>query len=182
MKQFGWSKIENNYCVISYYDYLLKMFVDIGGIIVVIFVNGVIMDGEEMSGNVGGDIMVLQICDVCFDFKVKVIVLCVNSSGGSVNVFEVICVELVVVRVVGKLVVVLMGGMVVFGGYWIFMLVNYIVVSFSMLMGLIGIFGVINMVENSLLLIGVYSDGVFILLLVDILMIKVLLLEVQQMM
>lgn len=108
----------------------------------------------------------------------KVIVLCVNSLGGSVIVFEVICVELVVVWVVGKFVVVSMGGMVVFGGYWIFMLVNYIVVNFSILIGFIGIFGVIIIVENSLDLIGVYIDGVLILLLVDVFIIRVLLLEV----
>lgn len=75
-----------------------------------------------------------------------------------------------------------MGGMVVFGGYWIFMLVNYIVVNFSILIGSIGIFGVIIIVENSLDLIGVYIDGVLILLLVDVFIIRVLLLEVQLMM
>lgn len=75
-----------------------------------------------------------------------------------------------------------MGGMVVFGGYWIFMLVNYIVVNFSILIGFIGIFGVIIIVENSLDLIGVYIDGVLILLLVDVFIIRVLLLEVQLMM
>lgn len=75
-----------------------------------------------------------------------------------------------------------MGGMVVFGGYWIFTLVNYIVVNFSILIGFIGIFGVIIIVENSLDLIGVYIDGVLILLLVDVFIIRVLLLEVQLMM
>lgn len=75
-----------------------------------------------------------------------------------------------------------MGGMVVFGGYWIFMLVNYIVVNFSILIGFIGIFGVIIIVENSLDLIGVYIDGVLTLLLVDVFIIRALLLEVQLMM
>lgn len=75
-----------------------------------------------------------------------------------------------------------MGGMVVFGGYWIFTLVNYIVVNFSILIGFIGIFGVIIIVENSLDLIGVYIDGVLTLLLVDVFIIRALLLEVQLMM
>lgn len=48
IKEFGWSKIDKNYCVISYYDYVLKMSVDIGDSIGVVFVNGVIMDGEEI--------------------------------------------------------------------------------------------------------------------------------------
>lgn len=79
------------------------------------------------------------------DLKIKVVILWVNSSGGSVSVFELICIELVVLCVVNKLLVVLMGGMVVFGGYWILILVNYIIVNLSILIGLIGIFGVINM-------------------------------------
>lgn len=75
-----------------------------------------------------------------------------------------------------------MGGMAVFGGYWIFTLVNYIVVNFSILIGFIGIFGVIIIVENSLDSIGVYIDGVLILSLVDVFIIRVLSLEVQLMM
>lgn len=75
-----------------------------------------------------------------------------------------------------------MGGMVVFGGYWIFILVDYIVVNLSIFIGFIGIFGVINIVENIFGLIGVYIDGVVMLLLVDVFSIKVLLLEVQQLM
>lgn len=104
----------------------------------------------------------------------KAIVLRVNSLGGSVIAFEVIRVELVVVRVAGKFVVVSMGGMAVFGGYWIFTLVNYIVVNFSILIGFIGIFGVIIIVENSLDSIGVYIDGVLILSLADVFIIRVL--------
>lgn len=48
IKEFGWSKIDKNYRVISYYDYVLKTSVDIGDSIGVVFVNGVIMDGEEI--------------------------------------------------------------------------------------------------------------------------------------
>lgn len=75
-----------------------------------------------------------------------------------------------------------MGGMAVFGGYWIFTLVNYIVVNFSILIGFIGIFGVIIIVENSLDSIGVYIDGVLILSLADVFIIRVLSSEAQLMM
>lgn len=181
-KQFGWSKTENNYRAISYYDYSLKTPADTGGTIAVIFANGAIMDGEETPGNVGGDTTASQIRDARLDPKVKAIVLRVNSPGGSVNASEVIRAELAAARAAGKPVVVSMGGMVISGGYWISTPANYIVASPSTLTGSIGIFGVINTVENSLSSIGVHSDGVSTSPLADISMTKALSPEVQQMM
>ncbi|EAQ3618313.1 signal peptide peptidase SppA [Salmonella enterica] len=181
-KQFGWSKTENNYRAISYYDYSLKTPADTGGTIAVIFANGAIMDGEETPGNVGGDTTASQIRDARLDPKVKAIVLRVNSPGGSVNASEVIRAELAAARAAGKPVVVSMGGMAASGGYWISTPANYIVASPSTLTGSIGIFGVINTVENSLSSIGVYSDGVSTSPLADISMTKALSPEVQQMM
>ncbi|EAY7436633.1 TPA: signal peptide peptidase SppA [Salmonella enterica subsp. enterica serovar Typhi] len=181
-KQFGWSKTENNYRAISYYDYSLKTPTDTGGTIAVIFANGAIMDGEETPGNVGGDTTASQIRDARLDPKVKAIVLRVNSPGGSVNASEVIRAELAAARAAGKPVVVSMGGMAASGGYWISTPANYIVASPSTLTGSIGIFGVINTVENSLSSIGVHSDGVSTSPLADISMTKALSPEVQQMM
>ncbi|ELS6798522.1 signal peptide peptidase SppA [Salmonella enterica] len=181
-KQFGWSKTENNYRAISYYDYSLKTPADTGGTIAVIFANGAIMDGEETPGNVGGDTTASQIRDARLDPKVKAIVLRVNSPGGSVNASEVIRAELAAARAAGKPVVVSMGGMAASGGYWISTPANYIVASPSTLTGSIGIFGVINTVENSLSSIDVHSDGVSTSPLADISMTKALSPEVQQMM
>ncbi|ENK8669012.1 signal peptide peptidase SppA [Salmonella enterica] len=181
-KQFGWSKTENNYRAISYYDYSLKTPADTGGTIAVIFANGAIMDGEETPGNVGGDTTASQIRDARLDPKVKAIVLRVNSPGGSVNASDVIRAELAAAKAAGKPVVVSMGGMAASGGYWISTPANYIVASPSTLTGSIGIFGVINTVENSLSSIGVHSDGVSTSPLADISMTKALSPEVQQMM
>ncbi|ECF2593120.1 signal peptide peptidase SppA [Salmonella enterica subsp. enterica serovar Kingston] len=181
-KQFGWSKTENNYRAISYYDYSLKTPADTGGTIAVIFANGAIMDGEETPGNVGGDTTASQIRDARLDPKVKAIVLRVNSPGGSVNASEVIRAELAAARAAGKPVVVSMGGMAASGGYWISTPANYIVASPSTLTGSIGIFGVINTVENSLSSIGVHSNGVSTSPLADISVTKALSPEVQQMM
>ncbi|EAR2159339.1 signal peptide peptidase SppA [Salmonella enterica] len=181
-KQFGWSKTENNYRAISYYDYSLKTPADTGGTIAVIFANGAIMDGEETPGNVGGDTTASQIRDARLDPKVKAIVLRVNSPGGSVNASEVIRAELAAAKAAGKPVVVSTGGMAASGGYWISTPANYIVASPSTLTGSIGIFGVINTVENSLSSIGVHSDGVSTSPLADISMTKALSPEVQQMM
>ncbi|EBD5786658.1 signal peptide peptidase SppA [Salmonella enterica] len=181
-KQFGCSKTENNYRAISYYDYSLKTPADNGGTIAVIFANGAIMDGEETPGNVGGDTTASQIRDARLDPKVKAIVLRVNSPGGSVNASEVIRAELAAAKAAGKPVVVSMGGMAASGGYWISTPANYIVASPSTLTGSIGIFGVINTVENSLSSIGVHSDGVSTSPLAEISMTKALSPEVQQMM
>ncbi|EDK0636358.1 signal peptide peptidase SppA [Salmonella enterica] len=181
-KQFGWSKTENNYRAISYYDYSLKKPADSGGTIAVVFANGAIMDGEETPGNVGGDTTASQIRDARLDPKVKAIVLRVNSPGGSVNASEVIRAELAAAKAAGKPVVVSMGGMAASGGYWISTPANYIVASPSTLTGSIGIFGVINTVENSLSSIGVHSDGVSTSPLAEISMTKALSPEVQQMM
>ena len=181
-KQFGWSKAENNYRAISYYDYTLNPPADTGSSIAVVFANGAIMDGEETPGNVGGDTTASQIRDARLDPKVKAIVLRVNSPGGSVTASEVIRSELAAARAAGKPVVVSMGGMAASGGYWISTPASYIVANPSTLTGSIGIFGVINTVENSLDSIGVHTDGVATSPLADISVTKALPPEAQQMM
>ncbi|MDM3063544.1 signal peptide peptidase SppA [Citrobacter sp. CK180] len=181
-KQFGWSKAENNYRAISYYDYSLKTPADSGDGIGVVFANGAIMDGEETPGNVGGDTTASQIRDARLDPKVKAIVLRVNSPGGSVSASEVIRAELAAAKAAGKPVVVSMGGMAASGGYWISTPASYIVANPSTLTGSIGIFGVINTVENSLDSIGVHTDGVATSPLADVSVTKSLPPEVQQMM
>ncbi|MGU3522491.1 signal peptide peptidase SppA [Enterobacteriaceae bacterium C23F] len=181
-KQFGWSKADNDYRAVSYYDYSLKTPSDKGASIAVIFANGAIIDGQETPGNVGGDTTASQIRDARLDPKVKAIVLRVNSPGGSVSASEVIRSELAAARAAGKPVVVSMGGMAASGGYWISTPADYIVANASTLTGSIGIFGVINTVENSLDTIGVHTDGVSTSPLADISMTKALPQEMQEMM
>ena len=181
-KQFGWSKADNNYRAVSYYDYNLKTPADQGASVAVIFANGAIIDGEETPGNVGGDTTASQIRDARLDPKVKAIVLRVNSPGGSVSASEVIRSELAAARAAGKPVVVSMGGMAASGGYWISTPADYIVANASTLTGSIGIFGVINTVQDSLDSIGVHTDGVATSPLADISMTKALPQEVQDMM
>ena len=181
-KQFGWSKEDKNYSAISMYDYAAKKSDDSGDSIAVVFANGAIMDGEETPGNVGGDTTASQIRDARLDPKVKAIVLRVNSPGGSVSASEVIRAELAAARAAGKPVVVSMGGMAASGGYWISTPANYIVANPSTLTGSIGIFGVINTVENSLDYLGVHTDGVSTSPLADVSVTKSLPPEVSEMM
>ena len=183
VKTFGWDKANNDYRNVSIYDYTVKHpQQDQDGNIAVIFANGAIMDGEETAGNVGGDTTASQIRDARLDPKIKAIVLRVNSPGGSVSASEAIREELAAAHDAGKPVVVSMGGMAASGGYWISTPADYIVAAPSTLTGSVGIFGVINTVENSLGSIGVHTDGVATSPLADVATTKALPTEVQQLM
>jgi len=181
IKQFGWSKDNKDFSFTSIYDYSLKPASSEGGGIAVIFVNGAIMDGPETAGQVGGDTTAEQIRDARLDPTVKAIILRVNSPGGSVSASELIRGELVAAREAGKPIVVSMGGMAASGGYWVSTPANYIIANPSTLTGSIGIFGVINTVQDTLASVGVYTDGVATSPLADMAVTKALSPEVQQM-
>lgn len=182
VKQFGWNSSDKSYNAISIYDYQVNKAPDKGSAIAVIYASGAIMDGEETAGNVGGDTTAAQIRDARLDPKVKAIVLRVNSPGGSVSASETIREELAVAKAAGKPVVVSMGGMAASGGYWISTPADYIVASPVTLTGSIGIFGIINTLENTLDSIGVHTDGVSTSPLADVAVTKALPEEVKQLM
>jgi len=182
-KTFGWNKQDNDVNSVSIYDYTpAAKPASTNPQIAVIFANGAIIDGPEEPGSVGGDTTAAQIRQARLDPKIKAIVLRVNSPGGSVSASEVIREELAAVRAAGKPVVVSMGGMAASGGYWISTPADYIIASPSTLTGSIGIFGVINTLENSLDSIGVHTDGVATSPLADVASTKALPTEVQQLM
>jgi protease-4 len=183
VKTFGLDKQSNDYCSVSIYDYSVKTTsTQQDGNIAVVMASGAIMDGEETPGNVGGDTTAAQIRDARLDPKIKAIILRVNSPGGSVTASEAIREELAAAQAAGKPIVVSMGGMAASGGYWISTPASYIVANPSTLTGSIGIFGVINTLENSLDSIGVHTDGVATSPLADISTTKALPTEVQQLM
>jgi len=182
VKTFGWDKASNDYHSVSIYDYNVKQPTQQDGNIAVVMASGAIMDGEEPPGNVGGDTTAAQIRDARLDPKIKAIILRVNSPGGSVTASEAIREELAAAHAAGKPVVVSMGGMAASGGYWISTPADYIVANPSTLTGSIGIFGVINTLENSLDSIGVHTDGVATSPLADVASTKALPTEVQQLM
>ncbi|WP_336999945.1 signal peptide peptidase SppA [Pantoea agglomerans] len=183
VKTFGLDKQSNDYRSVSIYDYSVKTTsTQQDGKIAVVMASGAIMDGEETPGNVGGDTTAAQIRDARLDPKIKAIILRVNSPGGSVTASEAIREELAAAQAAGKPIVVSMGGMAASGGYWISTPASYIVANPSTLTGSIGIFGVINTLENSLDSIGVHTDGVATSPLADISTTKALPTEVQQLM
>lgn len=181
-KIFGWDKTANDFNGTSIYDYQVKDNDATDGNIAVIMASGAIMDGDETPGSVGGDTTAMEIRQARLDPKIKAIVFRVNSPGGSVTASETIREELAAAKEAGKPVVVSMGGMAASGGYWISTPANYIIASPGTLTGSIGIFGVINTVENTLDTIGVHTDGVATSPLADVATTKALPPEVQQMM
>ena len=181
IKLFGWNKDNKDFSYTSIYNYPVKPASSEGGSIAVIFVNGAIMDGPETAGQVGGDTTAAQIRDARLDSTVKAIILRVNSPGGSVSASELIRGELLAAREAGKPIVVSMGGMAASGGYWVSTPANYIIANPSTLTGSIGIFGVINTVQDTLASVGVYTDGVATSPLADMAVTKALSPEVQQM-
>jgi len=181
--KFGWDSQTNDYRNVSIYDYPLKESqTNTPANIAVIVANGAIVDGDSGAGNVGSDTLVSQIRAARLDKNIKAIILRVNSPGGSVTASEAIREELMAAKQAGKPVVVSMGGVAASGGYWISTPASYIIASPSTLTGSIGIFGVINTIENSLSTLGVHTDGVSTSPLADVSMTKALPDQVQQMM
>ncbi len=92
-KQFGWSKTDNNYRAISYYDYNVKTPSDEGSAIAVIFANGAIMDGEETRATLVAIPRLRKFAMRASTRKLRPS-FCVNSPGGSVTASEIIREEL----------------------------------------------------------------------------------------
>ena len=180
---FGWDSSTQHYAGTSVYDYPLDDNSNTDNSnVAVIFANGAIMDGEATPGTVGGDSTAAEIRKARFDKNIKAIVLRVNSPGGSVTASETIREELAAAKAEGKKVVVSMGGMAASGGYWISTPADYIIANPNTLTGSIGIFGVINTLENTLDGIGVHTDGVATSPLADVSLTKALPDEVKEMM
>lgn len=182
IKTFGWNKQNKSFNAISIYDYHPILSSQQGDKIAVIFANGAIIDGIETPGSVGGDTTASQIRNARFDPNIKAIILRVNSPGGSVSASELIRSELAATRAAGKPVVVSMGGIAASGGYWISTPANIIIASANTITGSIGVFGVLNTIENSLDSIGVHTDGVATSPLADVSLTKTLPAEFAQMM
>ncbi len=89
-----------------------------------------------------------------------VIVLRINSGGGSAFASEIIRQELVTAQEQGIKVIASMGPVAASGGYWIAATADEIWAAPSTITGSIGIFGMIPTFEKTLDSVGVHSDGV----------------------
>ena len=126
----------------------------------IIVASGVIMDGEQPNGKIGGDTISDLLIRARKDHNIKAVVMRVDSGGGSASASEVISREIELTRQSGKPVFVSMGSVAASGGYWIAAQADQIWATPTTITGSIGIFGAFPTFEKSLKSLGITSDGV----------------------
>ena len=126
----------------------------------VIVARGIILDGAQPAGKIGGDTLSGLISKARLDDKIAAIVLHIDSPGGSALASETIRNEIELTRQAGKPVIASMSSMAASGGYWISSAANEIWASPTTITGSIGIYGAFVTLEKSLDSLGIHSDGV----------------------
>ena len=145
-------------------DYASQVGADLKNIsadqVAIVYADGQIVDGEGYGKEIYGNTLAAKIAGVREDEKVKVVVLRVNSPGGSALASDVIWREVELLRA-EKPVVVSMGSYAASGGYYISCPADVIVADRLTLTGSIGVFGMIldtrEALKNKL---GITIDGV----------------------
>ncbi|MCV2528988.1 MAG: signal peptide peptidase SppA [Candidatus Lightella neohaematopini] len=172
---FGYNKKNKTYNCISIYNYHINNQMNkVNNKIAVIFINGILINDKTSSYK---DI-IKYINYARLDNSIKSILLRINSPGGSVYISELIRAALERVHTTtNKPIIVSMGNIDASGGYWISTAADYIIADSSTITGSIGVFSVINTMENLLDYIGVHKDGVSNSILPDISISKKLPLE-----
>ncbi len=126
----------------------------------VLYASGMILDGVQRAGQVGGDTLGALIRQARDDEHIKAVVLRIDSEGGSAFASEIIRQELLSLQASGKPLVVSMGSIAASGGYWIAANADEIWATPATLTGSIGIFGAFPTLDESLDALGVHTDGV----------------------
>ena len=126
----------------------------------VIVAKGIILDGVQPAGKIGGDTLTDLIRQARLDDEVKALVLQIDSPGGSALASEVIRRELELTRQSGKPVIVSMSSMAASGGYWIASPADEIWAAPTTITGSIGIYSAFATLEKSLDYLGIHNDGV----------------------
>ena len=127
----------------------------------VIVAQGMILDGTQPAGRIGGDSLAALIRKARKDDAMRAIVLRVDSPGGSAFASEAVRRELELARTEGgRTVVVSMGSVAASGAYWVASAADEIWASATTITGSIGIFSAFSTFERSLQSLGVSNDGV----------------------
>jgi len=126
----------------------------------VIVARGIILDGTQPTGRIGGDTLTDLIRQAQQDDEIKAVVLRIDSPGGNALASDVIRRELEITRESGKPVVVSMGSVAASGGYWIASGADQIWAAPTTITGSIGIYSAFPTFEKSLNYLGVHNDGV----------------------
>jgi protease-4 len=155
---------ERSYPNIGHADYLAAVRSDEpepGGddTVAVLVASGIILDGEQPSGTIGGESTSALIRQIADDDDVRALVLRVDSGGGSAFASELILRELEVFQRSGRPLVVSMGSVAASGGYWISMSADEIWASPATLTGSIGVGATLPTVPRMLDALGIHVDG-----------------------
>ncbi len=126
----------------------------------VVVASGMILDGRQPPGTIGGESTSELLRQARFDNAVKAVVLRVDSPGGSMFASEQILREVQSLRKAGKPVVVSMSTYAASGGYYIAAGANQIFASPTTLTGSIGVFSVVPTFQRTLEKLGVKVDGI----------------------
>ncbi|HEX7081865.1 MAG TPA: signal peptide peptidase SppA [Gammaproteobacteria bacterium] len=128
--------------------------------VAVVVLSGMILDGTQPPGTVGGDSTAQLIREAGEDEDVKALVLRVDSPGGSAFASDVILRQVEVFQESGRPVVVSMGSVAASGGYWVSMSADEIWASPTTLTGSIGVGATLPTFQNTLDRVGVNVDGI----------------------
>ncbi len=153
-----------SYRQITVADYLRAAHVDErergkGPAVGVIVASGVMLDGRQPPGTVGGDSTAQQLRTAREDDDIRAVVLRVDSPGGSVRAAQYIYREVQAIRAAGKPVVISMGDVAASGGYYIAAPADEIFASANTITGSIGVFATVPTFDRSLAKLGVHVDG-----------------------
>jgi protease IV len=126
----------------------------------VIVAQGMLLEGSQPAGRIGGDSLSALIRQARSDSRLRALVLRIDSPGGSAFASDQIRRELELTRLAGVPVVISMSSVAASGGYWIATAADEIWAAPTTITGSIGIFSAFPTFEKSLDTIGVRNDGV----------------------
>ena len=124
-----------------------------------IVASGMILDGEQPPGSIGGDSLAQVIRDAADDEDIKALVLRIDSPGGSGFASEVIREALLEFKHTGKPLVASMSSVAASGGYWIAAPADEIWAAPTTITGSIGVLSAFPSFSRGLAELGVTSDG-----------------------
>lgn len=128
--------------------------------IAIVVASGVISNGSQPPGAIGGDSTAGLLRRARRDDSVKAVVLRIDSPGGSTFASEVIRNEVDELRSAGKPVVASMGNVAASGGYYIAMSADRILANPATITGSIGVLGMFPTFQRALDTLGISTDGV----------------------
>jgi protease-4 len=131
-----------------------------GAAVGVVIASGMMLDGKQPPGTIGGESTALLLRQARLDDEVRAVVIRVDSPGGSTLASEQIYREVRALKEAGKPVVISMSDVAASGGYYISAPADEIIASANTITGSIGVFATVPTVNRSLAKLGINVDGV----------------------